>query len=73
MESYQEPKTGSDSVGLALVAFLLSKRKHALNHRAASHPQVLVRNGCLIKSSPLVIFGTGFLQVHKVTGDWSPA
>lgn len=63
----------SVSVSLVLMVFMLRERKHTLNHRAASHPQVLVWNGCLIKSSPLVIFGTGFLQVHKVTRDWSPA
>lgn len=72
MESYQEPELDSDCVSSVLVAFLFREKRHAVDHRAPSHPQILVPNGCLIETSPLVIFGTGFLQVHKVTSDWSP-
>lgn len=54
-------------------SFLKNKTKLFLQIWAPSYPQVCVFNSCLIESSPLVIFGTGFLHVHKVTSDRSPS
>lgn len=54
--------------------FLLKiKKKDFLKLWTSSYLQVFVFNSHLIESSPLIIFGSGLLHVHKVTSDRSPS